>query len=178
MATEPTPPRPLDEILRQVIVRGRRLRRRRRIAQIGTPAIAATLIFLAITVLRAGGPPNRGITLAPVTEGTSLTPTLAESPAAPTTVSSSPTTSSPPEESSPLTCRDSFDSRCGEFYWDPPPADNQPMSISVIYEPEDPAVGEEVIFTVHVRDPDAPKFGSGCWGSGSRSTCWNVYKGF
>jgi hypothetical protein len=53
------------------------------------------------------------------------------------------------------TCRNSTDKACGPFRWDPPPAPNSPVELSIIYSPTAPRAGEEVTVTVHARDADA-----------------------
>ncbi len=58
------------------------------------------------------------------------------------------------------TCRNSRDPACGPFYFDPPPV-NEPMAVDVTYSPENPEPGEEVTFTVRVRD-DGPASPGSC----------------
>ncbi|MBW3590117.1 MAG: PKD domain-containing protein [Actinobacteria bacterium] len=92
----------------------------------------------------------------------------------------SPTSSEAPEESntepSPeatLECRNSINPNCGPFYWDPPPGENNPLTVDVTYTPENPKAGETVTFRLTVREPDARiekecnfrwQFGDGRWG--------------
>jgi hypothetical protein len=52
-------------------------------------------------------------------------------------------------------CRNSAKPECGPFRWDPAPADNQPLTATVSFTPQNPRVGETVTFTVHAEDPDA-----------------------
>ncbi len=56
------------------------------------------------------------------------------------------------------TCRNSRDPACGPFYFDPPPF-NEPMAVDVVFSPQNPEPGEEVTFTVRVRDdgPASPR---------------------
>jgi hypothetical protein len=51
-------------------------------------------------------------------------------------------------------CRNSTDPACGDFYFDPPLAPDQPAEISIVASPASPRVGETVTFTVTVIDPD------------------------
>ncbi len=61
---------------------------------------------------------------------------------------------SPETSTTVLLCRNSHDPACGPFYFDPTPV-NQPMVVEVTYSPENPQPGEQVTFTVRVRD-DGP----------------------
>jgi plastocyanin len=49
----------------------------------------------------------------------------------------------------------SFDSKCGAFYWDPAPGANAPLTVSVTPTSASAAVGEPVSFTATATDPDA-----------------------
>lgn len=69
-------------------------------------------------------------------------------------------------------CRNSPDPACGPFRWDPEPV-NRPMVVEASFSPQVPKVGEEVVFTVRVRD-DGPVASGGClnyqsYGDGTNS---------
>ncbi|MGH9277320.1 MAG: hypothetical protein ACRD12_04340 [Acidimicrobiales bacterium] len=51
-------------------------------------------------------------------------------------------------------CRNSQESRCGDFSWDPAPAQNQPLNVTVNVKTPNPKVGQPVLFEVTVIDPD------------------------
>ncbi len=100
----------------------------------------------------------------------------------PTTVTTAPgrfgtTTTVKPRSggSTPTTavCRNSYDQACGPFRWDPQPA-NRPMDVEVSSSPQEAKVGQEVAFTVRVRD-DGPVYAGSCgngqsYGDGTHST--------
>jgi hypothetical protein len=73
--------------------------------------------------------------------------------------SSTPDTSAPAEPTTTTTvgvqpCRNSQESRCGDFSWDPQPAQNQPLTVQVVVKTMNPKVGQPVTFEVTVIDPD------------------------
>lgn len=153
----PLPPSPVEEIYDQVLRRGRQLRRRR---QLLPWVIGMVLLVSSVPLAMNRFSPSESAIVQPASEE-SPTPVVSpvESSAAPTS-SSTPQTPEPStsesEDDDPPHCQDSFDSRCGPFVWDPEPLQNRPLSISITFEPENPVVGDEVIFRVTVRDPDAP----------------------
>jgi len=55
----------------------------------------------------------------------------------------------------PDECRNSTDSACGPFRWDPPPGPNAPLEISIAVSPSAPRAGQEVTITVQLHDDDA-----------------------
>ena len=57
----------------------------------------------------------------------------------------------------PAGCRNSNDPACGPFYWDPQPVPDRPLVIDVHFTPEQPRVGEDVVFEIVYADPDAPE---------------------
>lgn len=59
----------------------------------------------------------------------------------------------PPATAGPV-CRNSTDPACGDFRWDPQPA-NEPVTVTITPSNPNPVVGEEVVFTVRWSDPDA-----------------------
>lgn len=76
---------------------------------------------------------------------------------------------SPPPEAArdvPPRCRDSTDATCGPFRWDPKPAPNRPLAVTLRVAPVTVRVGQPVAATVTWSDPDAPAAGlvAQCWG--------------
>src|SRR5205823_4234891 len=55
-------------------------------------------------------------------------------------------------------CRNSYDPRCGPFYWDPQPPPNQPLTLEASVSSTSVHAGEPVTVTVHATDPDADVF--------------------
>lgn len=76
---------------------------------------------------------------------------------APTAVADPPPSTAPvPPSSVPITpCRNSYDSACGDFRWDPEPGPNGPITAAFVDAPATAIVGEQVTFTVAWTDPDA-----------------------
>ena len=78
----------------------------------------------------------------------------AKAPAPSTTAALKNTT--PPNGSPPTSvCRNSYDSACGPFSWQPPPDPNQPITGQVTANNTTVRVGDTVTFTVTGMDPDA-----------------------
>jgi hypothetical protein len=60
-----------------------------------------------------------------------------------------------PAESPPV-CRNSYDPRCGPFFWDPAPRPPNDLSAEIVgYTPEHPFVGDTIVFMIRLRHPDA-----------------------
>lgn len=55
-------------------------------------------------------------------------------------------------------CRNSTDPKCGSFTWDPDPGGSRGLRLEAEVSNKTPAVGEKVVFTVKVSDPDAKPF--------------------
>jgi hypothetical protein len=160
--------RPAEEVLGQVLQRGRQLRRRHRLAVRATGAIAVVTCMLGVVaavsvagpgparVVRAAGTPT---TSPSVPETTTEAPTSAVSQT--TTTSAVVPAHKPTTTSSTLVCHNSSDPRCGPFRWDPDPGPNQPLTVQVTFSPEHPHAGEPVTFHVIASDPDAKIIGHG-----------------
>ena len=73
----------------------------------------------------------------------------------PTVIERPPRTTVPPTTAPAPTCRNSMDSACGEFRWDPQPAPNQSLNASFVDVPATIAAGTPVTFTVEWSDGDA-----------------------
>lgn len=66
-----------------------------------------------------------------------------------------PSSTSPPQTTTTtIVCRNSQNPACGEFRWDPAPAANQSLTISLGASPMAPQPNQEVTFSVRVEDPD------------------------
>lgn len=76
-------------------------------------------------------------------------------------VTSPPSTEAPtPDITTPPACRNSQDPACGPLRYEPSPV-NLPMAVDVTFSPQRPRPGEEVTFTVRVRD-DGPAGPGNC----------------
>lgn len=102
--------------------------------------------------------PEEGSTTPPEEEFV-VDPPPTSLPATSTTVANEPDPG-PQAATDVPTCRNSRDPACGPFYLDPTPA-NEPMVVDVVFSPQNPEPGEEVTFTVRVRD-DGPASPSSC----------------
>lgn len=131
---------------------------------------AGATIPASSTTSRAGFPTSAPATVpttvstAPSTTAAGPSSTSAPAPAptaapgpAPTAAPVESTTTVTPTTTTPTTlapCRNSFESRCGEFTWDPGPGANEALVIGVVPRPGNPRPGEIVSFDVTVSDPD------------------------
>ena len=103
---------------------------------------------------------------APATTTTAPRPAVATStttpapPAAASVVTTTTSTASPaPTTSTTLDpCRNSTDSRCGPFRFDPQPAADRPMTVEVTVEPASPVAGQPVVFRITLTDPDGVSY--------------------
>lgn len=81
----------------------------------------------------------------------------AAAPVAPAATTATTATTAAPAVSAPAAtdpCRNSADPTCGPFRFDPQPAGDRPMTLSVSTVPATPKAGEEVVFRVVLNDPD------------------------
>lgn len=96
-----------------------------------------------------------GLVSAPPTELTAVAWTTSEPTTTPEpTAQPTPDPTPRPTPTPDPACRDSHDRACGKFYWDPPPV-NDPMTVDISFEPAEPKVGEDVVFTIVATD-DSP----------------------
>lgn len=170
------PPRGREELLAGVRRDGLR-RRHWRHGLIGGLALVL-VAALAIPVVAGGddggSDPQRVAVLdeAPdttVADETTTTSTVVEETT--TTVARPPTTErrttgstttartgrpSPATTVTTLTCRNSFDERCGPFRWDPDPGANQAAQVTITFTPSTPRAGQEVTAHITMTDPDGP----------------------
>lgn len=167
-------------VLEQVRTEGRRRLRRRRAAA-AVAGVAAVALLAVGSVAVAGGGDERLDVASDDTDATtsstretrrttstSSTDTTAvdKGPAGDqpgtTVVDGDTTTTTPPTSTTTTqrptttttTCRNSTEPSCGDFYWDPPPAPNQPVTVTVTVSPSNPRVGDTVTFHVVAEDPD------------------------
>ena len=66
----------------------------------------------------------------------------------------------------PTRCQNSTDATCGPFQWNPEPARNQPLAVTLRVAPDPGTVSQPVTATVIWADPDGPRADliSECWG--------------
>jgi hypothetical protein len=89
------------------------------------------------------------------TDTTLATTTSETLPDSVVSVVESSTTVPPKSTTTSLVCRNSYDPACGDFYWDPPPPTNQPITLQVTPSATEVSVGQEVTLSIVADDPDA-----------------------
>ena len=147
------------EILERVYARGRQVRRRKRIARAATTVIAVSALFamgagVAATVhttKRAPAAFNDEVSPSPSESAPDDTPTIGPQGPGP----EPPTASPSPTDT--IVCRNSTDPACGDFYWDPDPGPNAPLSITMRASSTSNSVqvGDKISVTVEATDLDA-----------------------
>jgi DNA-directed RNA polymerase specialized sigma24 family protein len=95
-------------------------------------------------------PPTTAVTAAPPT--TVPAPTSSVVAADTSTTVDHATTTAP--HATTTVCRNSMSASCGAFRWDPPPGDNQPVTVTATYFPSPPHPYEPLTFSVRSNDPD------------------------
>jgi hypothetical protein len=173
--------RPVDEALPGVLARGRKLRRRRRVATraVGSLAIVTCLVGVTAAVASTGAPSDHRLVRAAGEPTTVAAPqdttTSSTSPTVGTTGPVSTTTTRPPAiaTTTTLSCHNSSDPRCGPFRWSTDPGPNAPLTVDIKYSPAEPHPGDVVTFTVTATDPDASHFPEMCenFGEGTKGGC-------
>jgi plastocyanin len=104
--------------------------------------------------------------------------TTTAKPATHTTAAPSPTTT--------IVCKNSYDKRCGSFFWSPAPAPADHTSMTFKISPTAPKAGDDVSFAVHVSEPNTVvgpcskiEFGDGlgiaCSGPSAPTSCPTRY---
>lgn len=136
-----------DEMLHKV-TRADATRHKQRI-MLATGILAVLVAVIATSILVIGDGPT---STRPITEA-------GESGVAETSPSSS--------QSSP--CRNSHNDECGEFRWEPSPADDKPIQVNIQHSPTSPNAGDVVTFSMRVSDDsqDKPSITEADWGDGS-----------
>jgi hypothetical protein len=71
----------------------------------------------------------------------------------PTTSTAAPTTTTTVDP-----CRNSTDSACGPFRFDPQPGADRPMTVDVTVEPAAPIAGQPMVFHITLTDPDGVSY--------------------
>ena len=132
-----------------------------RVRRYGAFAGAAAAAVLAIVVLAPASNDDVTVEVSPRettdVEPSTTTTTTGEPTVLGVTELPSTTTSTPFQESPLATppCRNSTDPACGPFSWDPAPPVNQPIALDARLSAVQVAVGQEVVLTNVVTDPDA-----------------------
>ncbi len=132
---------------------------------VGPPATTRSILVTASTstTLRR---PDATTTTAPQavvrTTTTAPAPVVAASAAPAVTSKAAPatTTSTVPATTTTIVdpCRNSIDSRCGPFRFDPQPGDDRPMTVEVTVAPASPVAGRPMVFHITLRDPDGVSY--------------------
>ena len=154
---------PMDPVLAGVYRRGHAIRRQRAIRRVAAGALILQLLVALPFAFRqgddAGGRNVRVV--APAGLDDEVATTTTEVPTTAAVVAAEATTTVPVPATTTTTtglmCRNSFDPRCGPFRWDPEPGPNAPVTVDITFSPEHPRVGDEVMFTIRIVDPDAAR---------------------
>lgn len=157
MPREPDPIHSLDELLKRVYKKARSMERRRRLTRWTSIAAAVALVASASAFgIRALSSPEVQAAETPSPDAT-VTETDLPAPSAEPSPSPVPSGEETPGPSAAptLVCRNSTNPDCGEFYWDPDPGPNAPLTIEIEMDPINPEPGKPVTFTITVDDPDA-----------------------
>lgn len=170
-------PRDPETLLADVKHRAALLRRRRHVIRSGAVGAVALVGLGAIAFARwdTSSTEHVATRTAPTAVSSSLPATATSRPAAASASTAAPetTTTTPATTTTTLPCRDSFEPRCGPFYWDPDPGPSSPLTVTLSVEPANPRVGEQVTVTADVLDPDTPSFGGDAVsGDGGHLSAW------
>jgi hypothetical protein len=78
----------------------------------------------------------------------------------------------PPAATTPRDCRNSTSEDCGDFRWDPPPAENSVLMMTATVSTDMPVAGRPVEIHVFASDdaPNAPALATIDWGDGESQT--------
>lgn len=126
-----------------------------RIDAVGTGKLATTAPAPP-TPANPAVPPGNGVVPPTVAAVTTAVPPSAPAGTTPATTvapapAPAPAAAVPP---APAVCRNSADPACGPFRFDPQPAADRPMTLTVTIEPATVSAGTEVVFRVALNDPD------------------------
>ncbi len=119
---------------------------------VGASSTASVTTSTAVSSTGPTGPTGPSATGPSATGPTATTAVATTRPGGSTTTTAGPASG----------CVNSTDAKCGPFYWNPPPAPNQPLTLTVTFTPASPHVGDLVAFTVTYADPDAGRPPLGC----------------
>ena len=95
---------------------------------------------------------------AAVTTSTTLVVPLAAASVGTTTAAVPATTSTAVPATTVDPCRNSTDSTCGPFHFDPQPGADKPMTVEVSVAPASPIAGQPVVFHLTLTDPDGVSY--------------------
>jgi hypothetical protein len=159
--SDPTPVHSENEILDRVYKRGYALQRRKLVARAASVVtLAAVLSVAGVAVAHQVGTPTPAT--GSLTNGSGpidspsplLSPTRTQSQEPSPSVTGNPS-EQPSPSASPIDCLNSTDPACGDFYWDPAPGPNAPLTVTLRASSNSVRVGETVTFTVTATDADA-----------------------
>lgn len=167
----PPDPENRAELLEHIITTGTKRRRRRR-AMLGGALVALVAIVAVPLTWPDDGDrdevtvvddPGESTTTSSTSSSTSSSTTSTSAAPVETTLATTPAEEPTTTTEAPPVCRNSYDPRCGPFYWDYDPATfpNQPLTITISHEPEEIVAGQQVVFTVTFHDPDGG-YGGNC----------------
>ena len=165
------------EVLASIKAEGarRRRRRHRRNLALGS-GVALVLLAAPIVALSSGGSDDEDDVVAaadpdPARRSTTTVPRVTTTTTAPVTTETVPTevlgvvierttTTTRPRGTTPaptttVPCRNSTNSDCGDFFWDPPPAANQPLVLDALGDPIVVEAGTTTQIVVAWSDGDA-----------------------
>ncbi|MGH2795018.1 MAG: hypothetical protein ACRDKG_12025 [Actinomycetota bacterium] len=157
--------KPIDQILEQVYARGKKLRRRRMLdrgaAMTSLVALLSGTMAAALMGQAKQVPPSHELEIPPMPGGEkTYTPTPKPEPTKtakpkpdPVVVKPKPEETKPPAPKPELNCLNSFDPKCGEFFWKTKPYPKLPLVITV--DAPQFIAGEAGEMTVHLSDGDA-----------------------
>jgi hypothetical protein len=137
---------------------------------VADPPTTATTVTTAAAASSPPAPASTTTTLRrPVTTTAPATTTTTRQPVATTSttvpaplVVASPTTTSTTAPATTTTtvdpCRNSTDSTCGPFHFDPQPGADRPMMVEVTIQPAAPVAGQPMVFHITLTDPDGVSY--------------------
>lgn len=157
--------RPVDEILKGVYARGKKLRRRRLLDRGAAMTLLVALVSGTMAVALVGQgkhvPPAHELTMPPAPDSEkTFVPTPKPEPTKTVKQETEPVDSKPEPTKTPetepkpdLDCLNSFDPACGAFYWKTKPASKLPLVITV--DAPQFVAGQAGELTVLLSDGDA-----------------------
>lgn len=117
-----------------------------------TTRVPTAVLSAAVSATTTTAVPATTITAAPATTITApATTTTTAAPAPIGTVAPAPISPVDP-------CRNSTDSACGPFRFDPQPGADNPMTVEVTVEPATPVAGQPMVFRITLTDPDGVSY--------------------
>jgi hypothetical protein len=131
------------------------------------------------TTLRRPVPTTTPATTTTTRQAAVPTSTTTPAPAAAAEGTTTSTTAQPTTTTTTVDpCRNSTDSKCGPFRFDPQPGADRPMTVEVTVEPASPVAGRPMVFHITLTDPDGVSydgttfnFGNSGIGGSTPETC-------